>query len=197
MPRYRRYTKTIIKAPKKPWNPGYTFANYDIQTMSGVNNGAASTIVQNTADNTAPTPAVIQAKHVKVMGTIVLQGAVDQAGPATPVYVTSYIIYVPQIVYSQMQSHSSHPENLYNWLLEIVRSHPEWVMTTKNVNVKFQGGLPGEHDVTKFTQSSGKMKRNLKSGDRLMHFILFKNLTQAAIYQRSLYFEYQWVNRSN
>lgn len=197
MPRYRRYTKTIIKAPKKSWNPGYTYAQYDIATMNSTNSGIASTICQNAADNVAPTPVVIQTKHIKIMGTVLLQGAVEQAGPATPVYVTSYIIYIPQIVFDTMAEHQSTASSLYNWMIKIVRDHPEWIMSVKNVNVKFQGGLPGEHDVTKYTQTSGKMKRNLKSGDKIMHFILFKNLTQVAVYHRSCFFEYQWVNRSN
>lgn len=198
MPRYnRQYSKTIIKAPKMSWNPGYMGANYDVATMNQTNNGIATTVVQNIADNSTPTPSVIQTKHIKVMGTVCLQGTVEQAGPATPVYVTSYIIYVPQIVYNQMNEHQSTPSALYNWLASIVRDHPEWIMSTKNVNVRFQGGLPGEHDVTKFTQTSGKMKRNLRSGDKIMHFMLFRNLTQAASYHRSCFFEYLWVSRAN
>ena len=198
MPRYyRKYTKTIVKAPKRPWNNGYTIQNYDIITLNGYDNAVGSSVVVNVSDSTAPSPTTIQCKHVKVYGTVCLQGNVTESGPATPVYVQSYICYIPQLVYTEIEAAASSVTQLFNIVTKIVHYHPEWIMSQKNVNVKFQGGLPGEHDVTKFTQTSGKMKRNLKSGDRLMHLMLFKNLTSAANYNRSLYFEYQYCTRNN
>lgn len=191
MPRYyRKYTKTIVKSPKKPWNTGFTISNYDVLTFNGVNNCTCTTVCINNADSASPTPAVIKTKHIKVYGTICLAGNATESGPPTPVQVMSYIVYVPQIVYATIASASNDIALLYNVCSSLVIDHPEWIMSSKNVNVKYQGGLPGEHDVTKFTQTSGKMKRNLKSGDRICHIILLKNLTSIANYNRSLYFQY-------
>ena len=198
MPRtYRRYTKTIVKAPKRAWNTGFTNANYDILTFASANNSIATSVVLNAADNTTPSATVIQCKHIKVYGLLCLQGNATQAGPATPVLVTSYIMYCPQMVYSTIEQAAGSTAGLFNTLNVFVHDHPEWIMSMKNVNVKYQGGLPGEHDVTKFTQTSGKMKRNLKSGDRILHIMILRNATSTADYNRSAYFEYVWNTRAN
>ena len=199
MPRYyRKYTKTIVKAPKKNWNCGNITANYDVLTFNAANNATASTIVSNDADNANPSPTVIKTKHIKVFGTVCLAGNATESGPATPVQVMSYIVYVPQIVYSQISTAGTQSVNaLYQACLSLTLDHPEWVMSMKNVNVKYQGGLPGEHDVTKFTQTTGKMKRNLRSGDKIMHFLVLKNLTQTANYNRSCFFTYSYNTCTN
>lgn len=192
MPRYyRRYSKTIVKKPKKTWNVGQLFAKYDTQQFVE-DNLAITTICQNSLDNATPTATVIQAKHIKVYGSIALHSNVTQAGAATPLMVTSYILYVPQIVYKSIDSASSQTSALYTYLINLVRDHPEWIMAQKNINVKYNGGLPGENDITKFTQTTGKMKRNLKSGDRILHAILFNDITENANYNRGLYFEFKF-----
>lgn len=199
MARYKRtYSKAIItKAPKKSWNTGTVVSAYDILTFNGADNAICSTMVSNDADNANPTPTVIKAKHLRVFGTVCLQGNATQAGPATPVSVMSYIMYIPQIVYSQITGASQSVSGLYNVLTTLVNDHPEWIMSTKNVNVKFQGGFPGEHDITKFTQGSGAMERNLKSGDKICHIMTFRNLTALTNYNRSLYFTYNFTTCVN
>lgn len=198
MPRYsRKSPRTVVKAPKKSWNSGTIIAGYDIVTMNGVNNSACTTIVSNDNDNANPSPAVIKAKHIKVFGTICLQGNVTEHSNATPVQVLSYIMFVPQIMYFGIQQAASNVNSLYTTLNNMIIDHPEWVMSVKNVNVRFQGGIPGEQDVTKFTQTSGQMERNLRSGDKVCHIIMFKNLTATANYQRSLYFTYSYKSCYN
>lgn len=197
MARYRRYTRTIItKKPKKSWNTGSITSRYDIETFNS-NNAVVTTILSNSVDNATPAPTVLQAKHIKVFGLICLEGNATQAGTPTPVLVMSYIIYIPQIVYELITSNASSTNGLYNVCLSIVRDHPEYIMSQKNVNVKFQGGLPGEHDVTKFTQTTGRMKRNLKSGDKLVHILTFTNHTASATYNRQLLFDYQYSSVPN
>lgn len=198
MPRtYRRqYSKAIVRVPKKSWNVGQIFAKYDTQQFVE-NNLAITTICINSLDNSTPTSTVIQAKHIKVYGSIALHGNVTQAGAATPVMVTSYIMYVPQIVYKSIDGASGTTSALYTYLINLVRDHPEWIMSQKNVNVKFNGGIPGENDITKFTQTSGKMKRNLKSGDRIIHALLFNDITGSANYNRGLYFDFTFLTSPN
>lgn len=197
MARYRRYTKTVItKKAKKSWNSGAITARYDVETFNR-SNAVVTTVLSNSLDNANPAPTVIQAKHIKVYGLICLAGNATEAGPPTPVLVMSYLIYLPQIVYELVQSNASDTGGLYNVCMSVIRDHPEYVMSQKNVNVKFQGGLPGEHDVTKFTQTTGRMKRNLRSGDKLVHILTFTNYTAATSYNRELLFDFQYNTAPN
>lgn len=165
MARYRRYTKTIVKAPRKRWNLGHVIANTDpsAYNLSFIN---FSTVVVNDRDNSTPTPTVIKAKRIKCSGCLTVQAQVVQQTTPQPIVWTSVIIFMPQVVYRAIPDSGVAAQTGY--LEQVLIDHPEWIMSKKNLNITWNGGQPSESTSYKWTQSTGKLSRNLKSGDRIL-----------------------------
>lgn len=167
MPRYRRrYTKTIVRAPRKKWN-----AQRDILASNwltyNTNFAHVASLVLNSADNATPSPVTLKAKHISVMGCLTLQSTVQAVEDPHPVFYVGYILYVPEVVYASAPT--SGQATMYTYWETVVNNHPEWIMSKKNVPSTFTGALPGEKNVTKWTQTTGILSRNLKSGDRICY----------------------------
>lgn len=166
MPRYRRrYYKPIVRAQKKRWN--ITSDQYHSEETNYTGDYVhAGTIAYNSDDNAQPTPAILKVKNATLYGS--LQVATVSSTGAGPLFVMSYIIYIPQIVYTSLGNLQG--SGLFNFVQSIIDQHPEWIMSTRNVNLQYMGAV-NEKATARWTQSTGVLKRNLKSGDRIMLFV--------------------------
>ena len=170
MARYRRYTKTIVRAPRKRWN--VTADQYHSEETNYTGDWVyTGTIAYNADDAAQPTPVVLKCKNATVYGSLSVT-TVSQAG-AGPLFVMAYIVYFPQIVYASMGGLTG--AGLWNFIIAILDDHPEWIMSTKNVNLQYDGNA-AERATVRWTQTTRKLKRNLKSGDRLMMIVTSRML---------------------
>lgn len=192
MPRYQRTpSKTIIKAPRKKWNLGRSFVNSDATSYS-VAVSQYQTIMANDNDTSVPTPTAIKAKRIKVYGCLTVQSQVPQQTTPQPVSWNSYIVYCPQIVYASMPSTLT---ELNTFLTQIIRDHPEWVMSRRNLAINWNGGQPSESVSYKWTQSTGKLSRILKSGDRIIFVLKSTPLTSSNVaHWQQLYAEFEFAS---
>jgi len=190
MARYRRYTKTIVKTPRKKWNLGRMIANTDPVSypLSFAN---FTSIVSNGADNATPTPIIIKAKRIKVYGCLSVQSQVTQQTTPQPVIWNSYIVYIPQIAYAAIPD--SGVPALYDYLRTLLSDHPEWVMSKKNLPITWNGGTPSESISYKWTQSTGKLSRNLKSGDRIVWVLLTRPLLESVNHWQQCSVEFEFA----
>lgn len=170
MARYRRYTKTIVKSPRKKWNQGYGFGATNFLHYPQATWATFVTIIQNNQDTSNPTPTVIKCKHIKIQGSLFLVSTDQQAGDMQTLNWMCYIMFVPQVVYDHCPevSPTSSYVQMYQYWQQVINDHPEWIMGRKLVSPKWQGGVPGEKVVSNFSFTSGKLTRNLRSGDRII-----------------------------
>lgn len=137
------------------------------------------TIARNGVDNGIPTPSVIKCKHIKVQGSLYLMSTDQQAGLMHTLNWTCFIVFVPQVVYDNAPGGDvANYVQIYQYWNAIVQDHPEWIMGRKLVSPKWQGGVPGEKALTNFSFTSGKLSRNLRSGDRILLVFLGSFLGQ-------------------
>lgn len=190
MARYRRYTKTIVKAPRKKWNLGHLFFAPQ-PTAYSVANCDIATIVHNNVDNTNPTPTVIKSKRIRVYGCLTVQSRVEQQTDPQPVSWSSYVVYIPQIVYASIPNSSVNAT--YDFIRGMLDDHPEWVMSKKNLNVTWNGGTPQESQSYKWSQSTGKLKRNLKSGDKIVWILTTRPLATLTVRWQQVYAEFDYA----
>ena len=178
MARYRRYTKTIVRAPRKRWN--VVNDNYHSEsTQYGGSFSYVGTMVYNSDDNAQPTPVILKCKNATIYGSLSIRNN-QAAGDQNPLFVMSYVVYVPEIVYTTIEDLAS-ATDLFPFCEKLLDDHPEWIMSAKNVNLQYNGEV-GERATVRWTQTTRKMKRNLKSGDRLMMFIMVRFIGTATLF---------------
>lgn len=182
MARYRKYTKTIVKAPKKKWNFGNVYWDtVKAFPMNGVSACYGTPLIENSTDTTSPAPPVVKVKHLKVEGQLTVSSAAIEQTTASPKLFQLFVVYIPQVVVRNWTAIST-PNDRFNWAYQMTLDHPEWVMARKTVNMEWDGGTPGEKKIKTFSFTSGKMSRNLKSGDRIMLFYMSQYLTDNHMY---------------
>lgn len=161
----RQYTRPIVRAPKKRWN--VTADQYHSEETNYTGDFVLpGTIAYNSDDNAQPTPAILKCKNATLYGSLSV-ATVSSTGSG-PLFLMSYIIYIPQIVYTSMNGLTG--AGLWNFIISILDDHPEWIMSTRNVPLNYNGEA-NEKATVRWTQSTGKLTRNLKSGDRLMMLV--------------------------
>ena len=200
MARYRRYTRTIIKAPKQSWNRSFEIFgptnSYNLSGKTGI--CIYGSAVYNAKDNEGySTATALQATRIRVMGEVSITSNALASGAATPCFVKVYITFVPQAYYEQAPSGSPTAEQVYNYWRNLIESNPEYIMGQSTLNTKYQGGFPGEKVNHTWTVTSGKLKRNLKSGDRIIAIAFFKSLSDQFDAGVSVYFEAEASVRRN
>lgn len=169
MARYRRYTKTIVKAPKKHWNLSFLAGATDFLAPEQSTFAVWYSLATNSNDSMNPTPSVIKCKHGKIQGTLFLQSRDEVAGSMHSLVWNAYLLYVPQVVDVNSPSMGSTDYVAkYNYWTNVIRDHPEWVMGRRIISPKWQGGVPGEKAICNFVVTSKKLQRNLKSGDKIL-----------------------------
>lgn len=174
----RQYTKPIARAPRKRWNVvGDEY--HSESTQYGGSFAYVGTMVYNSDDNALPTPVVLKCKNATIYGSLSIRNN-QAAGDFNPLFLMSYICYVPEIVYTTIENLES-ATDLFPFIEKLLDDHPEWIMSTKNINLQYFGEV-SQRATCRWTQTSGILKRNLKSGDRLMMFIMCRFLGTATLY---------------
>lgn len=183
MPRYRRYTKTIIKAPKKRWNKGivsmYPGASENGWIQTAHYHNQIYGICANKADNTIPTPGILKVKHIKVYGQMAIYNPselVDLA-PGIPVLVEVIIMYLPQVTFENA-SGAVDDSARNNYIETIITDHPEWIMNRRTLKGDVILGLESNTFPIYFSMGSGQLQRNLSSGDRLACIVRINSTVQ-------------------
>lgn len=171
MARYyrRRYTRTIVRAPKKRWAS-------NIIELSGTperdTNGQFSyykTLAVNKSEGSAPSPVIVKTGNFKVQFdlniNVAASGLVD---------CKAFILYLPQGMLSEPYNYT----NLY----PVIANHPEWIIAWRQLdfgNANAAGTI--DTSVVKF---SSRLKRNLNTGDTVIFALLgtgdFTGITYAA-----------------
>lgn len=148
MARYRRYRRTIIRAPKKKWASNISTVNATTETAGSSTQVASVRLVNNAAQGSNPTPVIVKCGNFKIQGDVYSQ--MSQAGTAS---VSLYVIYIPEGI--------TLPD--YTSALNLIRAHPEWIMAWRFINSNFVSAA-GSDNSESFSFSS-RLKRNLNSGD--------------------------------
>lgn len=142
MARYRRYTKTIIKPPRKRYNRTFEiFGPSQAANIVGLTGVCIyGSAVYNSKDNEGYSTATpMQATKIKVMGQVNIAGNAAESGPPTPCFVKSYITFVPQIIYEQAPDTSSATySTIYNYWKNLIEAHPEYIMGQKTIKLVWE-----------------------------------------------------------
>lgn len=150
MARYRRYRRTIVRAPKKKW--ATNIVNFN-NTTAGTNTQqyAAIQLVTNSVQASSPTPVIVKAGNFKIQGDVyVVPGA---SGAQTEV--SLYVMYIPEGINL----------NSVDTAKNIILAHPEWIMAWKFVNAN-RASTTATDNSESFSFTS-RLKRNLNSGDSI------------------------------
>ena len=147
MPRryYRSYKKNYV--PKQKWAPfmnDLVPAVFDIAAQQISGNFVS--LVTNSTEAATPTPTILKVKHLKVSLDFYINSTTIRNGFMT-------ILFVPQG---------------YNITAGICNTHPEWVMSWRNVPNDIAAG---NHSFMLTT----KLSRNLNSGDKIVAYFNFYN----------------------
>lgn len=159
MARYRRYRRTIVRAPKKKW------ASNMIPISSNLTNVNISTdpqnphyvlfgtalLAENKTETTSPTPVIIKTGNFRAQ--IDAWGSLTSTSP-----MVVYIVYIPE----------GFGIDAAGATIAMIRAHPEWVMGWKIGDASGWYATSGQADIdfAKLTVSS-RLKRNLNSGDKI------------------------------
>lgn len=166
MARYyrRRYTRTIVRAPRKKWGSNMVNVNMNALDTTGVETLAASVVLaENKTETTAPTPVIIKAGNFRLQGDLHLIGG----SSGKTVTITLYIIFVPQgISFTSATSYSN-----------FIQNHPEWIMAWRVLEGGYIPSTGESFDSNRFTVSS-RLKRNLNSGDGIYAVLIVENTEQ-------------------
>lgn len=166
MARYRRYRRTIVRAPKKKW--GSNFQGITMTMTNGTQQPAvvhySNILAQNKTESNAPTPVILKTGNFKLQADFTVQAENDDI----VVHLFMYIIFVPE---GLAPASSLEAANL-------IRNHPEWVMAWKMVD-----GSPVDRTLTAGFQKisiSSRLKRNLNSGDSVYAIAICNELAPGA-----------------
>lgn len=165
MARYRRYRRTIVRAPKKKWCSNLVALNMNVS-----NTGASATeayyiqtVANNKTETTIPTPVIVKTGNFKIQGDLNFQhsGTVDTTAFTTA---TLYIIYLPEGIIP----------NDYATMNNVIQNHPEWIMGWRYL----ESGVMNPNkwtDSNRFSLST-RLKRNLNSGDSIAAVLIMTAL---------------------
>lgn len=150
MARYRRYRRTIVRAPKRKW--GSNIASFNsVTTGNPASQFASFKLVGNSAQSSNPTPVILKVGNFKIQGDVF----VTPGAASSKTAVSIYIIYIPEGITLSSADNAR----------GLVIAHPEWVMAWKFINSNVSTGTANENGES-FTFSS-RLKRNLNSGDSI------------------------------
>lgn len=160
MARYRRYRRTIIRAPKKKWATNIVDITSNGATYDSENTFHYATILaQNKSESTSPTPVIIKTGNFKAQFDLLIN--VSSSGM---VAATAYIIFLPEGYFDP----SITPDSPM-WG-RMIYNHPEWIMVWRQLDFG-NANAAGSVD-TSVVRMSSRMKRNLNSGDKIYFVIL-------------------------
>lgn len=171
MARYRRYRRTIIRAPKKKWASNYVGLDSDEVTYGTDGSFVYSKpLAGNAVEGIPPTPVIVKTGNFKVQFDLVINVAVSSIASAQ-----AYVIFIPEGYFQTVTPTT-------NMWLNAVTKHPEWIMMWRQLDFGAVGTI-GSID-TSVVKMSSRMKRNLNSGDQIYFLILglgeFAGVTQKA-----------------
>ena len=154
MARYyrRRYTRTVVRAPKKKWCSNMISVSlHGTTSLVGEDYVIAigTDIAENKTETTSPTPIVVKTGNFKVQ---------------LDVFCTSVTRKSDMIVYLVYQPEGVAPVGA-NAVKEYMLKHPEWIIAWKKVDLDVDVGDVTSNS-TRITMSS-RLKRNLNSGDKI------------------------------
>ena len=157
MARYyrRRYTRTIVRAPKKKWATNIIQLSGTPQFDGNNSFHYQFQLCSNKTETTSPSPVIIKTGNFKVQFDLTVN--VNAAGV---VNARAFVCFVPQGV----------PTTTALDLQNITANHPEWILAWRQLdfgNANAAGSV--DTSVVKF---SSRLKRNLNSGDAVLFFIL-------------------------
>lgn len=168
MARYRRYRRTIIRAPKKKWASNFKDVNMETANTSGV---AADVFVykdlaENKSEATSPTPVIIKTGNFKVQGDYyVTNNSTEYTQGHSPTGML-YIVYMPEGI---MPNSPASAQN-------ILQNHPEWIMGWRTIDFDTISIAGGESVAVTKVSLTSRLKRNLNSGDKVICLVLIQNL---------------------
>lgn len=172
---YRRRTYTRVVRPKKKWASCYTVLSGNISINSSQQFFYNRELCINSTESGTPTPVIIKTGNFRVQFDLTLN-----VGASGAVSARAYIIYVPQ-----GWEFGSTAEQMYTSYDQIVRQHPEWIMTWRQLDFG-NANAAGSVD-TSVVRMSSRMKRNLNSGDRVIFLLLgngaFENVQTQGVVQ--------------
>ena len=159
MPRYRRYRRTIVRAPKKKWATNIISLNGGVETGTG--NGHFSfwkMLAENKTETSSPIPVIVKTGNFKVQFDMIMN-----VGSSGVISASAFVLFIPQGVLTETTAN-------YDTVESVVKNHPEWIMSWRQLdfgNANQAGSV--DTSVVKF---SSRMKRNLNSGDAVVFTIL-------------------------
>ena len=169
MARYyrRRYTRTVVRAPKKKWASNFRDVNMEVQNQTQLAADVYVTrdLAENKSETTSPTPVIIKTGNFKLQGDYYI---LNSGAPVDQYTVTGmlYIIYLPEGVSPVNPAGAQ----------QLVTNHPEWILGWRVIDFsvttleQYQA-----QDVTKVSLTS-RLKRNLNSGDKIVCLVLIQNM---------------------
>ena len=152
MARYRRYRRTIVRAPKKKWASNIVNINSSTSPTSSNSQFSVVSLVTNAVQTSSPTPVIVKSGNFKVQGDSYIS-----ASSSGTFSVSLYVIYAPEGITINDASSAN----------GVIRSHPEWVMAWKFISSDYLSTSGGTSNSNTFSFSS-RMKRNLNSGDSIL-----------------------------
>ena len=152
MARYRRYRRTIIRAPKKKWASNIANINTSTSPSSSTNQFSAVQLVNNAVQTSNPTPVIVKTGNFKVQGDSYIS-----ASAAGVFSVSLYVMYIPEGITIPDASAAN----------SLIRAHPEWIMAWKFISSDYISTSGGGSSNSNTFSFSTRMKRNLNSGDSI------------------------------
>ena len=162
MARYyrRRYTRTIVRAPRKKWCSNMLDINI---SASSINQGtqeqpvwtlsSGTDLAVNKTESTAPSPVVVKTGNFKLQADFVGNNFTSGSD------MTMCICYVPEGV-TPIGAAS---------IKDLMIKHPEWIIAWKKVDLDIDSN--GAVTATNKITLSSRLKRNLNSGDKISMFL--------------------------
>lgn len=172
MARYRRYRRTIVRAPRKKWASNYVSVDSDTVTYGADGTFAYSkNLASNGTELIPPTPTVIKTGNFKSQFDLTINVAIGSIVSAQ-----AFIVFIPEGYFQGVS-----PITTTMWTNAVIK-HPEWLMMWRQLDFGAVGAA-GSVD-TSVVKMSSRLKRNLNSGDQIYFLILghgeFAGVTQKA-----------------
>ena len=121
MARYYRRRYTRVVRPKKKW--GSNMKAFALSQLPAATNGILqTTLAENSAQSSNPTPIIVKTGNFKIQGDCFTK----MGGSVTsPIEAVVYVVYLPEGLtvanYSQAEG--------------LIQSHPEWILAWKFVSI--------------------------------------------------------------
>lgn len=167
MARYRRYRRTIVRAPKKKWCSIIKEVEIAVQNATESANSVSDgvTLAENKSETTAPTPVIIKTGNFKFQGDFRIQyPSGSTVSPQNVITAHLYIIYVPEGFGPSFKGD-----------LSFVKSHPEWILAWRVFDINQAPQTLGTAiDGGRIVMSS-RLKRNLNTGDKIRSILIGDN----------------------